>query len=214
MKVKSSCIALCVLLFMLTTTVTAYSTDNFSIEINEEYEVQEEEGQVMFRNKETKDNILVQEIEQKVIGGKLTSYQLKSITSEITNQYKDLYDADVEEIGKKEVTINGRKVTKMNFKATLMGTDIYQELNIFVSKDKIYDIIFTSTSEKGFSEEEKSSILNSFTILNETSNSVEYENNEASFDIRLVVIGMAIIILIAATIIIRLIRKSKKDEQY
>lgn len=212
MRLKNICIAVFMVLFMLTTTALSYSTDTFSIEINEGYEMQEEEGLVMFQNKETGDNIVVQEIEQKVIGGKLTSYQLKSITSEITNQYKDLYDADVEEIGKEEVTINGRTVTKMSFKTTLMGTAVYQELNIFVASDKIYDIIFTSTSENGFSEEEKRGILNSFTILNDNSSAETGDSATSNSTLSLAWIELAVIIAIIL-LIISVVKKSKKVKQ-
>lgn len=214
MRLKNICIALFMSLFMLTTTALGYSTDTFSIEVNEGYEMQEEEGLVMFQNKETGDNIVVQEIEQKVIGGKLTSYQLKSISSEITNQYKDLYDADVEEIGKEEITINGRTVTKMSFKTNLLGTAVYQELNIFVASDKIYDIIFTSTSENGFSKEEKSTILNSFTILNDTSNNGSEGSLISSSDIGLAWIELAIIVVIAIALIVIGLKRNPKTKLF
>lgn len=214
MKLKNICIILFISLCMLTTTVAGYSTDTFSIEINEGYEMQEEEGLAMFQNTETGDNIVVQEIEQKVIGGKLTSYQLKSITSEITNQYKDLYDADVEEIGKEEITINGRTVTKMSFKTTLMGTAVYQELNIFVASDKIYDIIFTSTSENGFLEEEKSTILNSFTILNDNSSAGAGDGVTSSSEFGLAWIELVVISVIAVVLIFIGLKRNPKSKLF
>lgn len=212
MRLKNICIAVFMVLFMLTTTALGYSTDTFSVEVNEGYEMQEDEGLVMFQNKETGDNIVVQEIEQKVIGGKLTSYQLKSITSEITNQYKDLYDADVEETGKEESTINGRTVTKMSFQTTLMGTSVYQELNIFVASDKIYDIIFTSTSENGFSEEEKSKVLNSFTILND--NTSTGDSATSGFELSLAWVELAVIIVISVVLILIGLKRNPKSKLF
>lgn len=212
MRLKNICIALVIMLLMLTTTVAAYSTDTFSIDVNEGYEMQEEEGLVMFQNKETGDNIVVQEIEQKVSGGKLTSYQLKAITSEITNQYKDLYDADVEETGKEEITINGRTVTKMSFQTTLMGTSVYQELNIFVASDKIYDIIFTSTSENGFSEEEKSKVLNSFTILND--NTSTGDSATSGFELSLAWVELVVIIVISVVLILIGLKRNPKSKLF
>lgn len=214
MRLKNICIALFMSLFMLTTTVAGYSTDTFSVEVNEGYETQEEEGLVMFQNKETGDNVVVQEIEQKVIGGKLTSYQLKSISSEITNQYKDLYDADVEEIGKEEVIINGRTITKMNFKTTLMGTAVYQELNIFVAADKIYDIIFTSTSENGFAEGEKQAILNSFTILNDNSSAGTEGILDSSSNIGLAWVELAVIVVIGVVLMVIGLKRNPKSKLF
>lgn len=177
MKLRNIFTILVISLFILTASVSGYSAETFSIVVGENYEQTEEDGIVMFQNPETGDNIVVQEIEQKIIGGKLTTYQLNSITNEIVNQYKDLFDAEVEQLGKEDVTINGRNVTRLTFKTTLFESAIYQELNIFVATDKIYDIIFTSTTENGFSDEEKTAILNSFEIAETTENTEDTENN-------------------------------------
>lgn len=177
MKIKNILTILVITLFIFTINVSAYSTESFSVIVGDNYEQTEEDGIVMFQNPETGDNIVVQEIEQKVFGGKLTTYQLNSITNEITNQYKDLFDAEVEQLGKEDLTINDRNVTRLTFKTTLLETEIYQELNIFVATDKIYDIIFTSTTENGFSDEEKTAILNSFEIAETTENTEDTENN-------------------------------------
>lgn len=177
MKIKNILTILVITLFIFTINVSAYSTESFSVVVGDNYEQTEEDGIVMFQNPETGDNIVVQEIEQKVFGGKLTTYQLNSITNEITNQYKDLFDAEVEQLGKEDLTINDRNVTRLTFKTTLLETEIYQELNIFVATDKIYDIIFTSTTENGFSDEEKTAILNSFEIAETTENTEDTENN-------------------------------------
>lgn len=180
MKIKNILTILVITLFIFTINVSAYSTESFSVVVGDNYEQTEEDGIVMFQNPETGDNIVVQEIEQKVFGGKLTTYQLNSITNEITNQYKDLFDAEVEQLGKEDLTINDRNVTRLTFKTTLLETEIYQELNIFVATDKIYDIIFTSTTENGFSDEEKTAILNSFEIAETTENTEDTENNSSA----------------------------------
>ena len=180
MKLRNIFTILVISLFILTASVSGYSAETFSIVVGENYEQTEEDGIVMFQNPETGDNIVVQEIEQKIIGGKLTTYQLNSITNEIVNQYKDLFDAEVEQLGKEDVTINGRNVTRLTFKTTLFESAIYQELNIFVATDKIYDIIFTSTTEDGFSDEEKSAVLNSFEIIEDTNYTSEDTNTDTS----------------------------------
>lgn len=118
----------------------------------------------MFQDSDTGDNVVVQKINQKVTGGKLSNYQLNSITEVIIGQYKDEYDAEAEQIGKEEVKINEKNVTKITYKVSIYNEVIYQELNIFVVDDAIYDIIFTKISENGFPEEEKNEILKSFVI--------------------------------------------------
>ena len=100
----------------------------------------------------------------------------------------------------------------MSFKTTLMGTAVYQELNIFVASDKIYDIIFTSTSENGFSEEEKSGILNSFTILNDNSSAETGDSATSNSTLSLAWLELAVIIAIIL-LIISVVKKSKKVKQ-
>lgn len=182
MKIKNILTILVILLFILSASVSGYSAETFSIVVSDKYEQTEEEGIVMFQNPETGDNIVVQEIEQKIIGGKLTTYQLNSITNEIVNQYKDLFDAEVEQLGKEELTINDRNVTRLTFKTTLLDAAIYQELNIFVATDKIYDIIFTSLTEDGFTDEEKTAVLNSFEIIENSEKSTENNSTSSSID--------------------------------
>lgn len=218
MKLKKICTILFITLLVLTTTVLGYTTDNYSIDVKEEYEMREDEGIVMFQNPTTGDNIVVQELAQVVIGGKLSTYQLNSIISEMTNQYKDMYDADVEQLGKEEITINGRTVTKMSFKTDLLGTAVYQELNIFVTSDKIYDIIFTSTSENGFSNEEKSNVLASFKILGEETSS---ENNvsansqtESSSKLSLAWIELGVVIIIAIILTVIGLKRNPKSKKF
>ena len=81
MKLRNIFTILVISLFILTASVSGYSAETFSIVVGENYEQTEEDGIVMFQNPETGDNIVVQEIEQKIIGGKLTTYQLNSITN-------------------------------------------------------------------------------------------------------------------------------------
>lgn len=214
MRIRSICSILLIALIILTTTVTAYTTDTFSITVNENYEQTTDKGLVMFQNVETGDNIVVQEIEQKVIGGKLSTYQLNAISEEITSQYKEIYDADVEQLGKEDVTINGRNVTKMKFKTSLEGVEIYQELNIFVSSDKIYDIIFTSMSENGFTQEEKDAVLNSFNIVEENKATDETNNETSTAGLEKAWIEMGVILVIAIILIVIAIKRNPSSKMY
>lgn len=214
MRIRSICSILLIALIILTTTVTAYTTDTFSITVNENYEQTTDDGLVMFQNVETGDNIVVQEIEQKVIGGKLSTYQLNAISEEITSQYKEIYDADVEQLGKEDVTINGRNVTKMKFKTSLEGVEIYQELNIFVSSDKIYDIIFTSMSENGFTQEEKDAVLNSFNIVEENKATDETNNETSTAGLEKAWIEMGVILVIAIILIVIAIKRNPSSKMY
>lgn len=209
MKTKKIFNILLILLIILTTTVMGYETDTFKVTINENYEQKLEENLIMFRNTETGDNIVIQELEQKVTGGKLSTYQLNSISEEITSQYKDLYDAEVEQTGKEELSINNRNVTKMTFKITLEGATIEQELNIFVTSNKVYDVIFTSISEGGFTQEEKDSVLNSFEVFEveqETDEIIDAQTNNTLW----ILIG--IVILVVIIIIIQKKRNGKAEK--
>lgn len=215
MKLRNICSILLISLILLTTTVAGYTTDTFSITVNENYEQTSEEGLVMFQNVETGDNIIVQEINQKVIGGKLSTYQLNSISSEITSQYKDLYDASVEQLGKEDITINGRNVTKMTFKTDLEGIQIYQELNIFVTEDKIYDIIFTSISENGFSQDEKDSILNSFSVVGQNNANGESDSNVVAVTSSGTAwMELGVIVVIAIILIVIAIKRNPTSKMY
>lgn len=162
MNIKKIGVILVIILTIFTTNVLAYETDTYSIEIDEDvYEIIEADGIELFQ-KESGDNIVIQEIEQTVLGGKLTQYQLSTISKEIVEQYQTQYKAVVEEIGREEITVNDKTVIRMSFKTTIDEYEIYQEMNIFVYEDKIFDIIFTTITEDGFSTEEKDTILRSF----------------------------------------------------
>ena len=176
MRVKKVLITFIISIMLLGTVVLGFESDNFSITIDESFEQTQENGLIMFQNPATGDNIVIQKIEQKILGGKLTTFQLNQITEEISKQYKELYDATVEQIGKEDVTINDKTVTRMTYQTNIEDTVIYQELNIFVVSDGVYDIIFTAISEEGFSREYKDNILNSFQIKEK----VEENKEEAS----------------------------------
>ncbi len=222
MKFKNLCTVLVVIFMLLTTSVSAYSTDTYSIDINEEeYEMTSEEGITLFQ-KLSGDNIVVQEIQQKAFGGKLTQYQLNTISQEIVDQYQDQYQATVTETAREEITINDYTVTKMAFKTDVSGYEIYQEMNIFVSANRIYDIIFTSVSADGFSEEEKNTILNSFKILGDeaatnnsvvsgTTNSTELTVNP---EMNAVWIQLGVVIVIAVILMIFAIKRNPKSKLY
>lgn len=220
MKLKNIFSILLVAIILLSTTVLGYSGDNFSIEVGDGYEELAESGLVMFQ-KDTGDNIIVQEIDQKVVGGKLSNYQLNAIATEITNQYKETYDATAEQISKEETTINGRNVTKMTFRAEIGNVGvIIQELNLVVASDKIYDIIFTTVTENGFSDEEKSKILNSFEIKNVDSNSDKNSNptnsvtsNEKTTS-SLGWVILVLMLLVLSILIIIGIKRNPKSKKY
>lgn len=210
MRMKNIYIFLVVMLCVLTTTVLGYSTETYTIEIGNGYEAKEGEGFVIFQALESNDNIVVQEINQAVNSDKLTDVQIRAISSEITNQYKDIYDANVELLEKKEVNVNNLVITRMTYKTHLLGTDIYQELNVFISGNRIYDIIFTSTSKDRFSDNEKNTILNSFKTLNVEENSNETISTE-KFSWELLVIFVCIIFIVAF-IIVKTTKKAKKTQ--
>ena len=216
MKLKNIFSILLISIIMLSTTVIGYSCDTFSIEVGDGYEELAESGIVMFQ-KDTGDNIIVQEIDQKVVGGKLSNYQLNAIATEITNQYKETYDAEVEQLAKEETTINGRNVVKMTFRAELANVGvIIQELNLFVASDKIYDIIFTNVTTDGFSAEEKNNILNSFEIKNvETSdNNVNETTEKVATTPSLAWLALVVILLVLAILIIIGIKRNPKSKKY
>lgn len=220
MNLKKVCAILLVLLMVLTVNVSAYSTDSYKVDISEEdYEVVTEDDITMFQ-KMSGDNIVIQKIEQKIIGGKLTQFQLSAISQEIKKQYEESFGAKVEETGRETVTINGRNVIRMTFKTTLEGHEVLQELNIFVSSDCIYDVIFTRFSEDGFPDDEKNAILNSFEILSETNNnavlSEENNNNDnetTNSEMNLAWLVIGIVIVIALVLLVIKICKKPKTEK-
>ena len=218
MKLKNVLGSLVITIILLSTAVMGYSGDTFSIEVGDGYEELAESGLVMFQ-KDTGDNIIVQEIDQKVVGGKLSNYQLNAIATEITNQYKETYDAEVEQSEKEETTINGRNVVKMTFRAEIANVGvIIQELNLFVYSDKIYDIIFTNVTADGFSEEEKNNILNSFEIKNVEADNVDNTNttttNTENTTPSLAWIALVVILLVLAILMIIGIKRNPKSKKY
>lgn len=218
MKLKNVLGSLVLTIILLGTTVMGYSGDTFSIEVGDGYEELAESGLVMFQ-KDTGDNIIVQEIDQKVVGGKLSNYQLNAIATEITNQYKETYDAEVEQSEKEETTINGRNVVKMTFRAEIANVGvIIQELNLFVYSDKIYDIIFTNVTADGFSEEEKNNILNSFEIKNVEADNVDNTNttttNTENTTPSLAWLALVVILLVLAILMIIGIKRNPKSKKY
>lgn len=218
MKLNNILGSLVIAIILISTTVMGYSGDTFSIEVGDGYEELAESGLVMFQ-KDTGDNIIVQEIDQKVVGGKLSNYQLNAIATEITNQYKETYDAEVEQSEKEETTINGRNVVKMTFRAEIANVGvIIQELNLFVSSDKIYDIIFTNVTADGFSEEEKNNILNSFEIKNAEADNVDNTNttttNTEKTTPSLAWLALVVILLVLAILMIIGIKRNPKSKKY
>ena len=217
MKLKNVLGSLVITIILLSTAVMGYSGDTFSIEVGDGYEELAESGLVMFQ-KDTGDNIIVQEIDQKVVGGKLSNYQLNAIATEITNQYKETYDAEVEQSEKEETTINGRNVVKMTFRAEIANVGvIIQELNLFVYSDKIYDIIFTNVTADGFSEEEKNNILNSFEIKNAEADNVNNTNtttNTENTTPSLAWLALVVILLVLAILMIIGIKRNPKSKKY
>ena len=218
MKLNNILGSLVIAIILISTTVMGYSGDTFSIEVGDGYEELAESGLVMFQ-KDTGDNIIVQEIDQKVVGGKLSNYQLNAIATEITNQYKETYDAEVEQSEKEETTINGRNVVKMTFRAEIANVGvIIQELNLFVSSDKIYDIIFTNVTSDGFSEEEKNNILNSFEIKNAEADNVDNTNttttNTEKTTPSLAWLALVVILLVLAILMIIGIKRNPKSKKY
>lgn len=217
MKLKNVLGSLAIAIILISTTVMGYSGDTFSIEVGDGYEELAESGLVMFQ-KDTGDNIIVQEIDQKVVGGKLSNYQLNAIATEITNQYKETYDAEVEQSEKEETTINGRNVVKMTFRAEIANVGvIIQELNLFVYSDKIYDIIFTNVTADGFSEEEKNNILNSFEIKNVEADNVDNTNtttNTENTTPSLAWLALVVILLVLAILMIIGIKRNPKSKKY
>ncbi len=218
MKLNNILGSLVIAIILISTTVMGYSGDTFSIDVGDGYEELAESGLVMFQ-KDTGDNIIVQEIDQKVVGGKLSNYQLNAIATEITNQYKETYDAEVEQSEKEETTINGRNVVKMTFKAKIANVGvIIQELNLFVSSDKIYDIIFTNVTADGFSEEEKNNILNSFEIKNAEADNVDNTNttttNTEKTTPSLAWLALVVILLVLAILMIIGIKRNPKSKKY
>lgn len=217
MKLNNILGSLVIAIILISTTVMGYSGDTFSIEVGDGYEELNESGLVMFQ-KDTGDNIIVQEIDQKVVGGKLSNYQLNAIATEITNQYKETYDAEVEQSEKEETTINGRNVVKMTFRAEIANVGvIIQELNLFVYSDKIYDIIFTNVTADGFSEEEKNNILNSFEIKNAEADNVDNTNtttNTENTTPSLAWLALVVILLVLAILMIIGIKRNPKSKKY
>lgn len=217
MKLNNILGSLVIAIILISTTVMGYSGDTFSIEVGDGYEELTESGLVMFQ-KDTGDNIIVQEIDQKVVGGKLSNYQLNAIATEITNQYKETYDAEVEQSEKEETTINGRNVVKMTFRAEIANVGvIIQELNLFVYSDKIYDIIFTNVTADGFSEEEKNNILNSFEIKNAEADNVDNTNtttNTEKTTPSLAWLALVVILLVLAILMIIGIKRNPKSKKY
>ena len=217
MKLNNILGSLVIAIILISTTVMGYSGDTFSIEVGDGYEELTESGLVMFQ-KDTGDNIIVQEIDQKVVGGKLSNYQLNAIATEITNQYKETYDAEVEQSEKEETTINGRNVVKMTFRAEIANVGvIIQELNLFVYSDKIYDIIFTNVTADGFSEEEKNNILNSFEIKNAEADNVDNTNtttNTENTTPSLAWLALVVILLVLAILMIIGIKRNPKSKKY
>ena len=217
MKLNNILGSLVIAIILISTTVMGYSGDTFSIEVGDGYEELAESGLVMFQ-KDTGDNIIVQEIDQKVVGGKLSNYQLNAIATEITNQYKETYDAEVEQSEKEETTINGRNVVKMTFRAEIANVGvIIQELNLFVYSDKIYDIIFTNVTANGFSEEEKNNILNSFEIKNVEDDNVDNTNtttNTENTTPSLAWLALVVILLVLAILMIIGIKRNPKSKKY
>lgn len=217
MKLNNILGSLVIAIILISTTVMGYSGDTFSIEVGDGYEELAESGLVMFQ-KDTGDNIIVQEIDQKVVGGKLSNYQLNAIATEITNQYKETYDAEVEQSEKEETTINGRNVVKMTFRAEIANVGvIIQELNLFVYSDKIYDIIFTNVTADGFSEEEKNNILNSFEIKNAEADNVDDTNtttNTENTTPSLAWLALVVILLVLAILMIIGIKRNPKSKKY
>ena len=218
MKLNNILGSLVIAIILISTTVMGYSGDTFSIEVGDGYEELTESGLVMFQ-KDTGDNIIVQEIDQKVVGGKLSNYQLNAIATEITNQYKETYDAEVEQSEKEETTINGRNVVKMTFRAEIANVGvIIQELNLFVYSDKIYDIIFTNVTADGFSEEEKNNILNSFEIKNVEADNVDNTNttttNTENTTPSLAWLALVVILLVLAILMIIGIKRNPKSKKY
>lgn len=222
MNLRKICVGLIVILMFIATSVSAYSTDSYTVDIDEEvYEVAEEEGLVLFQ-KISGDNIVIQEIEKKLIGGKLTQYQLNNISDEIVTQYQSQYQAKVEEVGREEVVINGHKVTKMSFETKISEYMIYQEMNIFVSSNRVFDIIFTTVSENGFSDEEKNKILNSFVILGEelttgaTEELITTESTETTTEQKMdqIWIQFLAFIIVAVILMIVAIKRNPKSKLY
>ena len=217
MKLNNILGSLVIAIILISTTVMGYSGDTFSIEVGDGYEELNESGLVMFQ-KDTGDNIIVQEIDQKAVGGKLSNYQLNAIATEITNQYKETYDAEVEQSEKEETTINGRNVVKMTFRAEIANVGvIIQELNLFVYSDKIYDIIFTNVTADGFSEEEKNNILNSFEIKNAEADNVDNTNtttNTENTTPSLAWLALVVILLVLAILMIIGIKRNPKSKKY
>lgn len=214
MNIKKISAILLIMLMFLTTVVSAYSTKTYSIEIpGEGFEVVEDNDIVMFQ-KSNGDNILVQEVKQNVLGGKLTQYQLNSISKEIVEQYQKQYKATVEEVKREEVTINDLKITKMLFKTQVGESVIYQEMNIFIAGDKIFDVIFTSVTKTGFSEDTKNTVLKSFKVLeNATTEPIQETENtsDTTFDTIFKVVLFSLATLILVSLIVQLYRKPKTE---
>lgn len=220
MKIKKIFMALVVILMLIATRVSAYSTETYSIDINEsDYEVATENGIVVFQ-KVSGDSIVVQEIEQKTFGGKLTQYQLNVISKQIAEQYQEEFQATITETGREETTINNHTVTRMKFETTISGMVLKQEMNIFVSSDRIYDIIFTSSTEDGFSDDEKNKILASFKIVGDegtnANDSTNAENTGAidQGDFKFVWMELGIFIALGIVLSIFAIKHNPKNKLY
>ncbi|MBQ9298394.1 MAG: hypothetical protein IJ223_05150 [Clostridia bacterium] len=216
MKLKRILFTLFIALMVLGSSVLGYETDNYSITVDESFEQTQDQGLVMFQNPQTGDNIVIQKIEQKILGGKLTTFQLNQITEEISKQYKELYDATVEQVGKEEVTINNKNVTRMTYKTDIEDTVIYQELNIFVENDGVYDIIFTAISDEGFSREYKDNILNSFQVKENTSSesSANTTGEDASDELGYGWTEFGYIIIISIVLIIAALKLNNKSKLF
>lgn len=216
MKLKRILFTLFIALMVLGTSVLGYETDNYSITVDESFEQTQDQGLVMFQNPQTGDNIVIQKIEQKILGGKLTTFQLNQITEEISKQYKELYDATVEQVGKEEVTINDKNVTRMTYKTDIEETVIYQELNIFVENDGVYDIIFTAISDEGFSREYKDNILKSFQIKENTTANTDTTTtgSNSSDELGYGWTEFGYIIIIAIVLIIVALKRNNKSKFY
>lgn len=221
MKIKRVLIIALAILMLLSVSTFAYDGDGWSIGLSEDdYDVLTQEGITLFQ-RTSGDNIVVQKIEQKVFGGKLTQYQLNSISKEVTGQYQQLYNATVEELGRDEITVNGQNVTRMKFKTQVKTEEqeiaIYQEMNIFVTENNLFDVIFTTFTEDGFSDTEKTTILNSFKIAgvdnnvdntNKASNTEKGDNDVLFQILTLVLLAVAIVVIVVVTVI-----KSKKNKK-
>ena len=228
MKIRIFLTIIITFLILLSTSVLAYNGDGWSIDINEEeYDKLSQEGTTIFQ-KSNGNSILVQKVEQNLFGGKLTQYQLNMITQMEAEQYKQIYNATLEETERTEIQVNDYTVSKMKYKLEAGESVMYQDLNIFLTDNCLYYITFTSGSENGFSNDEITTILNSFKIIKDTKNeentntstenintdNTKTENTTANQDnvllFQVIVIALLVVLIITVIIVgVLLLKKNK-----